>query len=121
MGNEVVPFVPIFWRRNVRFIPERVQGRFHGELPGHEAQFYKWTNTIFQEAVVDLIDVRKIINGLSLRILVVQSDLIVENRMKSDISESRCILYLAEITAITVTQRQNRAPGSEHLLPVMRK
>src|SRR5450759_1251993 len=104
MGNEVVPFAPIFWRRNVRLIPERVQDRFRGKLPGHEAQFHKWTNMIFQQTVIDLIDVRKIINGLSFGILVVQADFIMENRMKSHISESRSVLDLAEVAAITVAQ-----------------
>src|ERR1700674_3634275 len=105
MGNEIVPFVPIFWRRNVWLIPERVQGRFRGKLLGHEAQFYKWSNMIFQQPVVDLIDVRKIIDGLSFRILVVQTDFIMENRMKSYIFESRCILHFAKVTPITFAQR----------------
>src|ERR1700693_5086530 len=102
MGDEVVPFVPIFWRRNVWLVPERMKGRLRGKLPGHEAQFYKWTNMICQQAIIDLIDVRKIVDGLSFRILVVQADLIMENRMKSYIFEAGHFLDFAPITPIAV-------------------
>ena len=77
--------------------PERLKNGLRGKLHGHEAQLYKRANMIFQQAVINLIDVGKIIDGISLRILIVHSDFIMKNRMKPNISESRGVLDLAEI------------------------
>ena len=35
--NELLPFAPILWRRDVLLVPERMKSiRIGGELPGHE-------------------------------------------------------------------------------------
>ena len=76
---------------------------------------------ICQQAVINLIDVGKIVNGLSFRILIVQPDFIMENRMKSNIFEAGRVFDFAKVAAIAVAQRKDGAPGPEHFLPVMRK
>src|SRR5579872_42920 len=76
---------------------------------------------IFQQPVIDLVDVGKIVDRLSGRILIVQSDFVVKNRVEADVLESRSLLDRAEIAAVTVAQRQDGSPRPEHLLPVMRK
>src|SRR6267143_3134911 len=55
--DELLPFVPILGRRDVLLVPESMQRvRVRGELLGHEAELDKWTNVIFEQAVVDLVD-----------------------------------------------------------------
>jgi len=59
--DELLPFVPVLRRRNVLLVPERMQRvRIGSELLGHETQFDEGANFIFQEAIVNLVDIGKV-------------------------------------------------------------
>src|SRR5260370_1863638 len=109
MRDKVVPLVPILWRRNDRLVPERMNDGLRGKFPRHEAQFDEGADMIFQQAIIDLIDVREIIDGFSGGIFIVHAGLVVENRVKTDVFESGHLLDLAEVPAIAISQRKNRA------------
>src|SRR5262249_33838908 len=88
---------------------------------GHKGEFEEWTDTVVQEAVIDLVNVGKIVDGLSLRIFLVHPHLIVENSVEADIFHLGRLLHLAQVTAIAAPQRQYRPAGPEHALPRVRK
>ena len=70
-------------------IPERLVVQFCGELLGHEAEFHERAHVILQQAVIDLIDVGKIVDRFSVGIFIVQTDFVVEDGMKPNVCETR--------------------------------
>src|SRR5579862_969889 len=94
-GDQIVPLSPIFWRCNIWFVPESVWTVFCRQFIGHEAQFDKRLHTICQQPVVDLIDVRKIVDWPSLAVFVVESEFVVKNRMEAHEFKASSLLYIA--------------------------
>ena len=117
--DEVAPFSPVFGRRNNRVIPERMQYRLGGKLLRHEAEFHKGVDPALYQSVVNLIDIRKVVNRSAVGVFAVDADLIMKNRVEADIFEPSNLFNVVQITAITFAQAQDRAPGSEHALPEM--
>jgi len=75
-----------------------------GKLARHEAELHKRANVIFQQAIIDLIDVGKIIDCFSPGTLVVQADFIMEDGMKPDVGKPRCVLDFTQVVAIAFAQ-----------------
>ena len=50
-------------------------------------------------------------------IFCVNTDLVIENAMEANIAKIGYLLYRTEIITVALSQRQNGATGSEHLLP----
>jgi len=98
-----------------------VQGIASRKFFGHEAEFNKGTHAVGKETIVDLIDIREVVNGISLRVFVVDTHFVVEDGMETDILEIRDLSDLPEIATITVAQSQDRAAGTKHLLPEVRQ
>jgi hypothetical protein len=87
------------------------------QLLGHKAQFDERTHAVVQQAVVDLIDIGKVVLGMSLGVFVVDSDFIVEDGVEADVLEAGNLLYISEIVAVALAQSHDGALGAEHLLP----
>ena len=103
-------------------VPEGVQGVGVGsELLGHEAHFHEGADLVFQEAIVDLIDVREVVDGISSGIFVVDSDFILKNRVETDEFEIGDAFGFAQIVAIAVAQGEDGAAGAKHFFPEMGK
>ena len=103
LGNEIIPLGPVFWRRNVRLIPKSMGHVLRRQLFWHEAELNKRPYAIFQQTIVDLIDIRKVINRLSLLILVIDTNLIVKDGVEADVLEPSDLSYLSQILAIAVS------------------
>src|ERR1700690_2511999 len=58
---------------------------------------------------------------MALRVLVVNADLVVKNRVKTDIFEIGYVLHAAQIIAVALAQSQNSAARAEDLLPEVRE
>src|SRR5580692_5260254 len=95
--DEILPFVPILGWRNIRLIPKRLEHLGCGKFFGHEAKFYKRANAVLEQAIVNLVDVRKIVDWLPFGILVVQAEFIVKNGMEADVFKSSCVLDGAQV------------------------
>src|SRR6202047_1959030 len=121
MGDQIGPPPQVLRRRHDRMVPKRMQGLLGGKFFGHEAQLYIRADAVLQKTVINLVDVRKIVNGLTIRVFIVESDFIMKNRMKTDVLESCCPLDFAQVLPITVAKGQNRAPRTEHALPIVGK
>src|SRR6202140_3556004 len=120
--DELVPFLPIFWRRDILFVPERMQGiGIGGELLGHEAQFDEGAYFVLEQSVVDLIDVGEIVDRFAGGVLVVNADLVMENGVEADVLETGDALGFAQIVAIAVAKRKNGAAGAKNFFPEMRE
>src|SRR2546430_6342719 len=65
---ELIPFVPILWRGDIRLVPKRVQDVLRRQLSWHETQFDKRPNSVGQQAVVDLVYVGEVIDRKSTRL-----------------------------------------------------
>ena len=72
--DKLLPLVPILRWRNVRFVPKRMRrDGIRGQLARHEAQLDKWARVVFEQAVVNLVHVRKIEDRLTAGVLVVET------------------------------------------------
>src|SRR5437868_3405645 len=120
--DDLIPFIPIFWRSYVLFVPEGMQrAGIGGELFGHEADFDEGANFIFEKAIVDLVDIGKIVDGFAGRIFVVDANFILKDGVEPDVIEICDSLGLAQVMAIAVAERKNGATGAEHFFPEMRQ
>src|SRR5271170_5499661 len=54
---------------------------------------------------------------MSLRVLIVHPDFIMEDGMEAYVLEAGNLLDLAKIATIAIAQRENGASGAEHFLP----
>src|SRR3984885_15552644 len=73
-----VPFRVIARRRDYRVVLETVHGLARGESSGHEGYFDERPDAVFEESVVDLVYVGKIIDRLPVPIFIVDADFIVQ-------------------------------------------
>jgi hypothetical protein len=68
-----------------------------------------------------LIDVREIVDRLSIGVFIVQADFVVEDSVEADILEIGDPFDIAEIVAIVVAEREDRPPGAKHFFPEVGK
>ena len=116
--HQIVPAFHALWRRDVRLVPERMECvRVEGQLLWHEADLYDGAHAILQQAVVDLIDVGEIVDGIAVLVFVVDAYLVVKDGVEANVAEVRYFLHGAKIFAVAFTQSQDGAPGAEHLFP----
>jgi hypothetical protein len=54
---------------------------------GHETNFNKGPHSVLQQAVVDLIDIGKVIDGMTLFVFVVNADFVMQDVMKAHITK----------------------------------
>src|SRR5262245_51002399 len=120
-GDEIAPSSPIFWRRNDRFVPEGMKRLFRRKLSRSEAQFDEGPHLVLEEAIVDLIDVREVVNRPVVGPLVVDADFVVEDGVEAYIFEAGGRFDVAKIAPIVLSQRENGATGSKHPFPEMRE
>src|SRR5437762_7313095 len=117
---ELIPFVPILWRGDIRLVPKRVQDVLRRQLSWHETQFDKRPNSVGQQAVVDLVYVGEVIAGAPFAIFLIHSDLVVENSMEAHVFELSSLFDFAKVSALTFAQAENGASGNKDLFPDMR-
>src|SRR5271168_636179 len=116
--DELFPLVPIFRRGDVLFVPEGMDGvGIGGELFGHEAELDEGADFVFEEAVVDLVDVGEIVDGLAGLVFVVEAEFVVEDSVEADVVEAGDALGFAEVAAIAVAEGEDGAAGAEHFFP----
>src|SRR6266849_184573 len=116
--NELLPLVPVLGRRDVLLVPEGVESaRIRGKLFGHEAELDEGADVVLEQAVVNLIDVGKVVNGLTVFVLVVEAGLVVEDGVKADVFEAGDAAGFAKVVAVAFTKRDDAAFGAEHFLP----
>ncbi len=120
MGHQLIPGFEAPGGRNILLVPEGVKRvRIKGQLLRHEADLDHRANTLFQQTIVDLIDIRKIVDRVAVLILVIDPDFVMQDGMKAHVLKIRYLLYRAQVVAIAIAQGQDRAAGAKHLLPEM--
>src|SRR2546426_285663 len=118
---ELIPFVPILWRGDIRLVPKRVQDVLRRQLSWHETQFDKRPNSIGQQAVVDLVHVGEVIDCVSFSVFSIYAHFVVENGMKPYVLEVSGLFNFTQIAPVTFAQAENGASRAKHLLPKMRE
>src|ERR1700683_2565351 len=88
---------------------------------GHEAEFHEWFCPVGEQFVVNLVDVGKIVDRLTVLVLAVHANFIMEDAMEANIAEIGGLPNLAKIFSVIVAKGENRAAGAEHLLPEVRE
>src|SRR5438309_317027 len=117
MSHQTIPLLHAFRWRDIWLVPEWMQCVWiEGEFLRHKANFDDGSYAIFFEAVVDFIHIGEVVNRIAVFIFGVDAYLIVQNGMKANIAKIGHLLYGAQIITVTLSQRQNCAAGSEHLL-----
>src|SRR3954451_24834384 len=84
-GDEIVPFPPIFGRSDVLLVPKSMKCRLRSEIFRHEAYFDEWFHAICQQAIVDLVYIRKVVDGLTFFVFAVNTNLVVKDRVKTNV------------------------------------
>src|SRR5437899_12269659 len=100
--NELIPFFPILRQGDIRLIPKGMQNIVCGQLPRHEAQFDKRPNSTGQQALVDLVEAGVIIRRALFAIVLIHSDLAVENGVETHVFEISSLYDLVYTTERTV-------------------
>src|SRR5712692_9922981 len=120
--NELLPFVPVFRRRNVLFVPEGMERvRIGGKLFGHEAELDEWADVILEQAVVNLIYIRKVVNGLAIVVLIVQANFVMEDGVETNVFECGDAFRFAEVVAVAFAESDDAALRTKHSFPEMRE
>ena len=87
-GHERVPLFEGLGWGDVLLVPEGVEGvGVKGELLGHEADLDDGADAVFEQAVVDLVDVGEVVDGVAVLVLVVDADLVVEDGVEANVLE----------------------------------
>src|SRR5581483_4522294 len=81
--------------------------------------FDEGPHTIGEKAVIDLVDVREVVNRPTLSILVVNADFIVQDSVKAHVFEPCDPLHIAKVLPVAIAQAQGGTTGAEHRLPEM--
>ena len=71
--NQRVPLRVVLGRRDDLLVPEGVVVEPRRQLLRHEADLDKGPHAIRQQAVINLVDVRQVVDGVSLRVFVVDA------------------------------------------------
>ena len=74
-----------------------------------------------QETVIDLVNVGKIINRLTDRVLVIEAHFVVKDGVEANVLEIGGLLNVAHVAAVAVAQGEDRPARPEHLFPEMRE
>ncbi len=70
-----------------------------------------------EQAIVDLVHVRKVNSPLPLRVFVVHAHFIMKDGVETDVLEIGNLLHAAKVAAITFAQGNVCALRAEHLFP----
>src|SRR5690349_9319562 len=100
---EVIPLRPIFWRSYVGLVPKGMNGIRHCQFSRHEAQLNERFYAVREQAVINLVHIRKVIDGVLLAVFIVQANFVVKNGMKTDIHEVGDLFDLTQVLAIALT------------------
>jgi hypothetical protein len=91
-------------------VPEGVKRiGIEGQLLWHEADLYHRANAELQQPIVDLIDIRKIVDRVAVLILVIDPNFVMQDGMKAHVLEICYLLYRAQVVAIALTQGKHGA------------
>ena len=103
MGHQCIPGLETFWRRNILLVPEGVERvRIEGQLFRHEADLDYRPNSLLQKTIVDLVDIREIVDRVAVLVLVIDSDLVMQNGVKAHVLEICYLLYRAQVVAVAI-------------------
>src|SRR5438445_11361782 len=99
--DELIPFRPVFWWSDVLLVPKRVQGVGIGsQLLGHEAEFDDGAHSVFKQAVVNLVDVGEVVDGLAGGVFAVDAYFIVKTGVEAYVFVVGDALGFAEVVAV---------------------
>ncbi len=118
-GHESVPFSVVLGRRDDLLVPEGVVVEPRGKLFGHEADLDEGADAVGEQAIVDLIDVGKVVDGIALGVFVVDADVVIHDGVEADVLEVGDLLHGLHVVAIALAHGEDGAAGTEHLLPEM--
>ncbi len=116
-GDEAVPLRVVLGRRDDLLVPEGVVVEARGKFLGHEADLDEGANAVGEQAVVDLVDVGEVVDGIALRVFVVDADVVVHDGVEADVLEVGDLLHSLHVVAIALAHGEDGAAGAEHLLP----
>ena len=120
--DQLLPLVPLLGRSDILLVPKGMKRvGVGGKLLGHEAQLDERPNMVLQQAIVDLVHVRKVVDGLAIFVFVIKPDFVMENRVKSHVLKPRDALGFAQVVAVVFAKAQDGAPRTKHLFPKMWK
>jgi hypothetical protein len=72
-----------------------VRSQILDQLSRHEAQLYEWLHAFSKLAVIDLIDIGEVVDGLPLLVFVIDSDFIVKDCVKKRTYWKSVIFFVA--------------------------
>ena len=70
----------------------------------------KGAHAVFQKAIVDLIDVGKIVDGVSIVVLIIDTHFVVQDVVETNVLERCDFLHFPQVAAVSIAQRENARP-----------
>ena len=111
--DQVITFRVVFWRKDILFVPERMDGLPRRQLARHETDLDERPHSVFEQPVVNLADIRKVVNRIAVFSFIVNAQFVMKDGVEADILEVGRLLHLAKIAAIAVPKRKKRPAGTE--------
>ena len=105
--DQVVPPHPIFWGSDVGLVPEGMRHVPGGQFLRHEAQLYEGTHPVGQQAVINLIQVRKVVERLALLVFIIDTNFVVKDGVEAHILKAGDLFDFPQVLTIAVTQGQH--------------
>src|SRR5580658_6094376 len=101
MGHQIFPPLHAFWWRDILFVPEGVKRiRVECQLLRHKADLDKRPHAVFQEAVINLIDISEVVYGISMFVFVVDTKFVMKNCMEANVTEVSHLLHSTQIIPV---------------------
>jgi hypothetical protein len=103
-------------------IPEDVEIiGIEGQLLRHEADLYDRADAVGEKTIVDLVDIREIVDRVTVLVFVIDTDLVVEDAVEADVAEVGDLVDGADVVAVVLAEGENGVAGAEDLLPKVRE
>jgi hypothetical protein len=61
-------------------------------------------HAVLDQPVINLIDVRKVINGSAVLVFIVNADFVIQDRVKTNVLEAGDLLHVLQVSAIAFAQ-----------------
>src|SRR5579875_895582 len=91
------------------------------QLARHKTKLDEWLYLLIEQSVVDLIDIREVINRPALLVFIVDAVLIVQNGVEAHVFEARVLARCLQVQPIAFAHAEIRPPRAKHLFPEVGK
>ena len=102
--NKVIPFIPIFGRRDILLVPKSMQRILGRQLLGHKTQLNKRAHSVLQEPIVGLIHVGEVVYRPTFAVFVVNAHVVEKDCVEANVFHLRDLFYFPQVLAVAFAE-----------------